>query len=153
MLEYDFENSVGCWVVSAAHAVKQALNAELARAGITFRQWEVLASIACRGELSQIELAERMGLEAPTLNGIVNRMERDGWLARYCCSEDRRRKRLRATAKAESVWNRCVECCKQVRESATEGLSDEEIAVFRRVCESIRENLKPNGVTASSDCP
>lgn len=152
MLEYDFEDSVGCWVVGAAHAIKQALNAELVLAGITFRQWEVLSSIACRGELSQVELAERMGLEPATMTGVIGRMERDGWLDRFACPEDRRKKRLRPTAKAEAVWNRCVECCKRVRDAATRGLSDADLERFRSVCSRIRENLKPS-TDGLSDCP
>jgi MarR family transcriptional regulator for hemolysin len=141
VLEYDFEESVGCWVALTSHAMKRALDAELAREEITFRQWEVLAWIACNGEQSQVELADCMGIEAPTLAGILARMERDGWLERTNCSQDRRRKLIRATEKAEAIWSRSVECCHRVRECATEGVSAEELSVFKSVCERIRENL------------
>jgi DNA-binding MarR family transcriptional regulator len=142
VLEYDFESSVGCWVVSTAHAVKRALDGELQRAGITFRQWEILSCLACRGELSQKELAERIGIEAPTLTSVLTRMERDGWLDRYGCPDDRRKKRLRPTPKAEAVWNRCVECCKRVRAAATEGIPEADLENLRVTCEQIRENLR-----------
>jgi MarR family transcriptional regulator for hemolysin len=97
MLQYEFEQSLGYWICSTSHAFRRALNAELEKQGITFRQWEVLAWIAFEGELSQVELADRLGIEAPTLVGILDRMERDGWLDRYSCPSDRRRKRIRAT--------------------------------------------------------
>lgn len=141
MLKFEFDQSVGYWVALTSHAMRRALDAELAREGITLRQWEVLAWIALAGEISQVELAERLGIEAPTLAGILARMERDGWLERYCCPNDRRRKRIRATEKAEAVWNRMVECCRRVRSVATSGLSPEEIAQFRSTCERIRLNL------------
>ena len=82
MLDYDFENSVGYWVFATAHALACAMNEELAAHGITSRQWEVLACISHDGELSQSELAERMHIEAPTLVGVLDRMERDGWIVR-----------------------------------------------------------------------
>ena len=141
MLQYDFANSVGCWIGMTSHAVRRALDAELARENITIRQWEVLAHIAFEGNPSQVELAEKLGIEAPTLAGILTRMERDGWLVRFCCPQDRRRKRLKPTPRAEQVWNRMVECCHRVREQAVQGLSPNELDQFRHTCEVIRRNL------------
>jgi MarR family transcriptional regulator for hemolysin len=141
MLEYDFEASVGYWICMTSHALRRALDAELAREKITLRQWEVLASIALNGDLSQSELAERLGIEAPTLAGILARMERDGWLERASCPEDRRKKRIRVTEQAEAVWNRMAECCRRVRQQAVQGISDEDLAQLRDTCERIRSNL------------
>ena len=141
MLQYDFDNSVGCWVALTSHALRRALSAELARERITLRQFEVLAWIALDGEQSQSELAERLGIEAPTLAGILVRMERDGWLERYSCPVDRRRRRIRATKQAEQVWSRMVECCLRVRRQATAGISADELVLFKQICERIRANL------------
>jgi MarR family transcriptional regulator for hemolysin len=141
VLEFDFEQSVGCWIAQTSHALRRALDYELAREGITFRQWEVLAWSSSTEALSQAELAERMGIEAPTLAGILSRMERDGWLDRSCCQQDRRKKRFRPSAKAAAVWGRMLECCRTVRERATEGLTAEELAAFKRTCETMRSNL------------
>ena len=145
MLEYDFEKSIGYWVASTAHALRRALDVELSREGITFRQWEVLAWIAAEGEQSQVELADRLCIEAPTLAGILSRMERDGWLVRYACPDDRRCKRIRVTEKAEQVWNKAVECCHLIRSQATNGISEDDLAGFRRVCSTILTNLGEPG--------
>lgn len=141
MLEHDFEDSVGYWVCMTSHALRRALDAELARENITLRQWEVLAWMAVEGEPSQVQLAERLGIEAPTLAGILARMERDGWLERFACPEDRRKKRIRPTEKAEAVWNRMVSCCHRVRQRATEGISADQLELFKSLCEQIRANL------------
>jgi MarR family transcriptional regulator for hemolysin len=154
VLQYDFENSLGYWICSTSHAMRRALNAELAREGITFRQWEVLAWIALQGEMSQAELADCLGIEAPTLVGILDRMERDGWLDRYSCPNDRRKKRIRATEKAETVWAQMVECARKVREQARQGLSAEELDLFKSLCERIRTNLEqPAAVELSAETP
>jgi DNA-binding MarR family transcriptional regulator len=141
MLTYDFEQSLGYWVCSTAHALRKSLDAKLAQDGITFRQWEVLAMISIHGEQTQRELGDRMGIEAPTLAGILDRMERDGVLERVPCSEDRRCKRIRATDKAEMLWERGVECAHETREQAAAGLSEEELAQFKELCSKIRHNL------------
>ena len=132
--------------------MRRALDAELARENITFRQWEVLAWIAWEGDQSQVELAERLNLEAPTPAGILSRMERDGWLERYSCTRDRRKKRIRATRKAETVWSRIVECAETVRAKATQGFSQDELELFRQMCEHIRRNLCGPSSRASLSC-
>jgi MarR family transcriptional regulator for hemolysin len=142
VLHFDFDESLGYWVCTTSHALRRALNAELAKEGITYRQWEVLARIALQGELSQTELADCLGIEAPTLVGILDRMERDGWLDRYSCPNDRRKKRIRATDKADAVWARMVDCAHRVRAQARQGLTQEELDQFRSVCERIRTNLE-----------
>jgi MarR family transcriptional regulator, transcriptional regulator for hemolysin len=143
MLQYDFDNSVGFWVCSTAHSFRKALTTQLAKEGITLRQWEVLAWIALEGEMSQAELADRLGIEAPTLVGILDRMERDGWLDRYPCQQDRRRKRIRATEKAQTLWNRMVDCARRVRGQATQGFTADELAAFKAYTERLRANLAP----------
>jgi DNA-binding MarR family transcriptional regulator len=141
VLQYDWENSVGYWIVNTAHAVRRALNTELAREGITLRQWEVLACLALNEEMSQAEVAERLGIEAPTLVGILDRMERDGWLERINCAHDRRKKRIRGTKKSEQLWARMVGCAHRVRARAISGVTTAEIDAFRSVCTRILTNL------------
>ena len=99
---------VGSWVVSTAHAFRKALERELSQEGITFRQWEVLVWLSADGEQPQNELAEKMGIEAQTLGGIISRMERDGWLTRQSCSEDRRRKLISPHHKQKKSWKICI---------------------------------------------
>ena len=141
MLQYDWDHSIGYWIVLTANSVRRALNAELSQQGITLRQWEVLASLALGGELSQSELAERLGIEAPTLVGILDRMERDGWLERYACSQDRRRKRIRCTDKTETLWARMVACAHAVRAKAIQGLDPAELEQLKATCAHVRGNL------------
>ena len=81
MLQFDFEESLGYWICSTSHAFRRALNAELEKEGITFRQWEVLAWIALQGELSQVELAECSGDRSPDAGGD-SRPDGAGRLAR-----------------------------------------------------------------------
>lgn len=75
-------HGIGSWVVSTAHSFRRALECKLSEQGVTFRQWEVMAWLNADGEQPQAELADKMGLEAQTLAGIISRMERDGWLSR-----------------------------------------------------------------------
>jgi MarR family transcriptional regulator for hemolysin len=141
VLPYDFEESMGYWVVMTAHAFQRALNEELARHGITFCQWQVLAWLALESELSQSELADHMGIEAPTLAGILDRMQRDGWIERRSCPTDRRKKIVRPTAQVEPVWAQMVACARRVRARACQGIAAEDLHRVKHVLSAIQANL------------
>lgn len=141
MLEYDFENSVGFWIMTTAHEYQRAVNEELAPTGITYRQCQVLGFLALEGPLAQATLAERMHLEPATLVGILDRMERDGWIKRLACSNDRRRKLIHVQPSAKPVWIKIVACVKRVRARATQGMKPAELATLKRLLGRVRKNL------------
>lgn len=139
--EYDFENSVGCWLHLASLDYQRAINEELEPQGITYRQCQVLGCVALEGPLSQADLAERMGIEPPTLVGILDRMERDGWILREACAEDRRRKIVHATKAAEPIWSRIIASAKRVRNRATRGLTAKQLTQLKDLLDAVRANL------------
>jgi MarR family transcriptional regulator for hemolysin len=155
MLHYDFEESHAYWVVMTAHAFERALNEELAPHGITYRQWQVLGWLALEGDLSQVELADRMRIEPPTLVGILDRMEKADWIRRSECPGDRRRKRISPTASAMPIWSKVVECAKRVRAESAAGISREELAQLKSILGEIRANLgsRSAGTPDESDKP
>lgn len=145
-MDYDFNQSIGYWLTLATQAYHRAVCEELAPHGITYRQSMVLGWLAIEGELSQTELANRMMVEPPTLVGILDRMERDGWIARHDCPADRRKKLIRAEPAAEPAWQKIVECALRVRETAIDGLSAAQLATLLTLLQQVHENLaRPAG--------
>ncbi|MHC4267858.1 MAG: MarR family winged helix-turn-helix transcriptional regulator [Planctomycetota bacterium] len=141
MLEYDFKKSIGYSVAMTNRALRKALDAELGHYGITFSQWQVLASLALEGETSQVKLAELIGVEGPTLVRILDRMEHKGWIKRKVSSRDRRQKLISPTKKVEGVWKKMTECAHGVRNGAVKGISSKDVANLQRLLKKIRENL------------
>ncbi len=143
MLEYDFENSVGHWVWLTAHRFQRAMNSELQPHGITFRQAQVLFRLALDGQLSQVQLADRLNLEPASLVPVLDRMERDGLLTRQNCSEDRRRKIIKLQPKAETVWETIVACARRVRKRATRGMTAGQVRTLNELLSDVVTNLTP----------
>jgi MarR family transcriptional regulator for hemolysin len=143
MLEYDFENSVGYWICQSSNVFQRAFNEELAPQGVTFRQAQVLGCLALEGRLSQTDLAERMRIEPPTLVGILDRMERDGWIRRGGDTKDRRKKLVEATAAAKPAWSKIVAVAKRVRARATRGMTSSQLAQLRKLLSVVQANLEP----------
>lgn len=149
MLNYDFEESVGYWLTLATQAFHRAVSDEVAPHGITYRQSQVLAWLVLEGELSQAELANKMMVEPPTLVGILDRMERDGWITRNSCPSDRRKKLIRATTAAEPVWEKIAEGGRRVRASATAGLTDQELETLKLLLGRVNRNLEQQSARSS----
>jgi MarR family transcriptional regulator, transcriptional regulator for hemolysin len=141
-LHFDFEESIGYWLTLSTQAYHRAVSDELEPHGITYRQSMVLGWLALEGELSQAELAAKIMVEPPTLVGILDRMERDGWISRHSCPGDRRKKLIRATTAAEPVWDKIVECAARVRSQAADGLSERQLATLKKLLRRVLQNVK-----------
>src|SRR5690606_12032992 len=105
-IDYDFEASVGYWVITVHQAYMRAFNEKLAPHGITFRQAQLLGWLAADGPLTQSELASRMFIEPPSLVGILDRAEQAGLIERRVSDADRRFKTVHLLPGAEKVWKR-----------------------------------------------
>lgn len=141
MLQHDLDESIGVWIALASDAYRKALTDEVAPHGFTFRQCQVLGQLAYDGPLSQNVLAEKMRVEPPTLVGILDRMERDGWIRRQACAEDRRKKLIHATELAQPVWEKILRCGRRVRARASQGLSRKQLDQLRAMLETVQTNL------------
>ena len=139
---YDFERSVGYWLILAARAYQKAFDVELAPHRLTYRQAQVLGWLVLDGELSQVELADRMMIEPATLVGVLDRMQRDGLIHRTAARGDRRKKVIQISENAGKVWGNVTGCAKRIRGRATEGLSDRQLASFFKVARTILSNLE-----------
>ena len=81
-------------------------------------------------------------MQPPTLVGILDRMERDGWICRENDPADKRRKLIRPQAAAKPVWNKVVAAARRVRKRAAHGLSSSEMATLKRLLSCVQQSLK-----------
>ena len=141
MLQHDLDESIGVWITLAAETYRKAFSEEVTPHGFTFRQCQVLGCLAYDGPQPQNVLAEKMRVEPPTLVGILDRMERDGWIRREACESDRRKKIVHATELAQPVWNSILECGRRVRARASQGLSPDQLQQLREMLQTVQMNL------------
>lgn len=141
MLDYDFQNSIGYWLITTHQAYLRAFNEKLAPQGITFRQAQVLGWLAVEGPLTQTELAARMLIEPPSLVGILDRSEQAGLIKRRVSRTDRRSKEVHLLPGAKMLWETICECGRDMRSQATQGLSDKDIEMLIQLLEKVRNNV------------
>lgn len=142
LLDHDFCSDVGYWLHMAAHRFERAMNAELANEGLTYRQCQVLGWLAVDGPLAQVDLAERMNIEPPTLVRVLDGMERSALIERTECLDDRRRKVIRPTDRATPVWEKIVVCANRVRDRAVRELTSDEQETLRCLLHKLHDNIE-----------
>jgi MarR family transcriptional regulator for hemolysin len=143
MQEYDFENSIGFIVNRTAKAFVKALDSELHdQVGITVGQWKVIVMLVKNNGLTQKEIADKLGLESPTLIPIIDKMEKEELVIRKVDPSDRRNNRIYRTDKADALWERMVQCASKVRQISVKEISDADLNIMRAALDKIWYNLR-----------
>lgn len=109
--------------------------------GLTRSQWSVLAYLLRQDGLQQKELAEQLDITAITLTGLLDRLERDGWVERRADPADRRAKRIFLTEQVAPVMKNLRALSKEVRATALQGISEAEQQKLMSLLLKVRGNL------------
>jgi DNA-binding MarR family transcriptional regulator len=104
----------------------------------------VLADLSGGQKRTQRALAARLGVEQPTMANTLQRMERDGLIARTQRIGDTRTADITATPRAENVYPIAVKAVQAISDAATRGLTTEERLRFIGTLARVIENLDPD---------
>jgi DNA-binding MarR family transcriptional regulator len=137
--------SDGYLVRDAHRAFQRMLERRIAPHGVTRGQWYFLRVLWTKDGLSQRELSERVGMMEPTTVIALRSMEKAGLIRRVRSTEDRRVTHVRLTAKARRMRDGLLQLARGINAQAHDGISAEDIAVFRRVIMRMTENLDKVG--------
>jgi MarR family transcriptional regulator for hemolysin len=124
-------------------AWRAKLDGRLRPLGLSQGKWRTLVHLAQGGDqLSQSELASRMGIEEPTLVGLLRRLERDGWIKRRDASHDRRCKNVRLARKTSPVLREIFDTARQLRHQLLADISARDLQTCMRVLARIHEKAE-----------
>lgn len=136
------EERVGRLLALTAKAVRARFEAELAADGASLATYVVLHDAVAATGLSQRELAERIGLEGPTLTRHLDRMEAEGLIVRRRDPHDRRVWRIEPTAAGRRLYERLRRTADRLERTLTSGLEAAEIQALRDLLTRLRENME-----------
>jgi MarR family transcriptional regulator, transcriptional regulator for hemolysin len=112
------------------------------KVGVTVGQWKVMVMLVNQDGLAQKEIAERLGLEGPTLIPIIDKMEKDNLVVRKVDPSDRRNNRIYRTEKADELWDKMVKCAAKIRQVSLKDIPEENIYITKNVLENVYQNLR-----------
>jgi MarR family transcriptional regulator, transcriptional regulator for hemolysin len=144
MNKFDYENSVGFVIHKTAKALIHVFDQKLRKEfGITFGQWKIIITLVNNDDgLSQKEIADKLGLEGPTLIPIIDKLEKDGFVTRMVNKSDRRNNRIFLTEKANSSLNLMVKCGLKIKEISIRNISEQNISITKDTLEKMLENIQ-----------
>jgi len=109
--------------------------------GLTPPQYFVFNALWMGDGISVGELGELVSLDSSTLTGIIDRMERSGYVERRPNPDDRRSVLVFLTAKARELGPRMLEFADELDVTLRQPFSQEEMETFERVLRTLAEPL------------
>jgi MarR family transcriptional regulator for hemolysin len=134
----DASEDLGILVGETARLWRYTLDQRLQPLGLSQAKWLVLVHLSRDNGLIQKNLAIRVGVEAPTLVGLLDRMAEDGWITRRESSEDRRSKTVHLTTKAQETLKQIRGTAAQLRRELLTGIPPKDIERCAAVLEQIK---------------
>lgn len=120
--------------------LRATIDRRLKPLGLSDARWRAMFQLAHGpADMSQVELASRLGIEAPTLARLLDRLAADGWIERRTSSSDRRIKTVHLLPKAADIIQQIDHTIVASREEVLSGLSATELRACIRTLRKIRE--------------
>jgi MarR family transcriptional repressor of emrRAB len=111
----------------------------LADLDVTASEINTLANLADGRSRNVRELAEDTGTRATTLTGVLDRLERRGYLIRELDPADRRSFRLALTASGRAAARKVRAAVTDLEAAALAGLSARQLAGYHAVVSALQE--------------
>lgn len=124
-----------------ARLLRHQIDEQFAPSGLTGVQFGLLHRLSLSDGLVQADLGRRMAIEPATLTGIVQRLEREGWVRRGGDPDNRRLQHVWLTEKARAALPALQRVQARHRKRALAGLTGQELAHLEDVLGRIEGNL------------
>ncbi|MEY2529104.1 MAG: MarR family transcriptional regulator, transcriptional regulator for hemolysin [Verrucomicrobiota bacterium] len=136
-------NELGLVLFGTARAWRTRLDRRLRPLGLSQGKWRTLIHLSQGGnELTQKEIAERMGIEGATLAGLLDRLENDGWVERRGSAEDRRCKTVHLQRRSKAVLEKIFNTAHDLRAELIENIPQPDLETCIRVLSKIRDKAE-----------
>jgi len=134
-------NEFGLLLFGTARAWRTKLDQRLRPLGLSQGKWRTLIHLSQGGDnLTQKEIAERMGIEEPTLAGLLNRLQHDGWIDHL-------------QRGSKPVLEKIFNTARGLRHELIEDVPADDLEACIRVLTKIRKKAEEPVVTAKNGRP
>ncbi|HTU70877.1 MAG TPA: MarR family transcriptional regulator [Candidatus Baltobacteraceae bacterium] len=127
---------------NTVRTIRARVDRALQQSGSRLGQYQVLRHLWEIDGLTPREIADRLDVEMPTITRTVQRMVRDGLVARQAHPQDARSVRIYLTDRGRSLQPVLSAIIDRETEHALRGFSPHDRATLVRILEGISENCK-----------
>lgn len=139
----DAIENFGALLAETARIWRTKLDQRLKPLGLSQAKWSVLLHLSKAGDgINQKELAQRLGIEGPTLVGLLDRLSADDLVERRESPSDRRSKTVHLTAKAEEITRHITAIARALRTELLSGIDATALQHCQRTLEQLKQRLE-----------
>lgn len=135
-------HKLGLTISEVSKDWRQLIDQRLMTLGVSNARWMVLWTLDNLGEpVPQKVLAEKIGIEGPTLVRMLDRLENDGLVRRKASKKDRRVKHVELCENNDALLDSMVEVAINIQRDLIKDIPEEDLIVCHRVLLTIKERL------------
>lgn len=146
------EKRVGFTIRRLGHVLRRNLEARVKQEGIDeitlMHGWIIRYLYENQDQdVFQKDIEKNFSIGRSTVTGILQILEKKGFVSRKCVAHDARLKKVILTKKGMESHRKIEELITCQNQKMTEGVDARELQIFMRVAEQIRENLEKDKTT------
>jgi MarR family transcriptional regulator, lower aerobic nicotinate degradation pathway regulator len=134
----DIEKSVGFLLAKAYQRACLLFKEEFEGRDVTPQQFGLLGFLWHQDGLTQAELSAKSQIDRTTMGGLIDRLEKEGLVARRAHPEDRRAYRICLTEKGKQMERDLAPLAMKTQEKFTSKLTPQELETLKSLLEKIR---------------
>ena len=143
MRNYAHEKSIGFIINNTTKMFQKIFDCELNKnVGMGLAQSKVIYALSLQPGMTQRELADKVGIETPTLVVMIDKLEKEHLVKRQNDKQDRRIKRIFITPKADRLVYRMIQSALSIKKIATKNISENEVKHILENLNKISRNLQ-----------
>lgn len=139
----DTEERFALALHNTARVWRQVLDRKMKDLGISQAGWMTLMLVAKTSEpMSQIGLANSLGVEGASMVAMLDRLEKAGLILREPCPHDRRVKKILLTKEGHALYNQVSKKAAVFRSKLLKDIDPKKLAAATQLLESLQELLE-----------
>lgn len=108
---------------------------------LTLPQWRIMAEVKRGTVMTQASIAASTDIDAMTVSGVLDRLEKRGLVVRESAPNDSRAKQVRLSKDGEALYAKTSSMAQELNEEVMAGLDKAERTALARTLITIRTNL------------
>ena len=137
----DWELRLGFLIHDVSRLRRSAFDRCLKPMNVTRSQWWVLAYLSRRDGMTQSQLAEELDLGKVAVGGLIDRLEKAGFVRREADAADRRVNRVFLEAKSKQLVARMRKINHRMNEQILAGIPDDQLEASAATLDAMKRNI------------
>lgn len=136
-----FDRNIGFLVTDISRLIGVEYNRIMKPIGLTTPQFRMIIQLQREDGVTQSRLANLLAVGKVSISGLIDRLEKTGWIERRPDPNDRRSNLIFLTDKAHEIEDRMLDTGKELTKQTLKNLTAKQRAELIELLLTVKENL------------